>query len=357
MPIDIEEIVDRVIEQKCVFLLGPGLAKNKMGETLRSRLLQYFDEKQLGVEEGLDDLYTCDTRTRTRALDHLQKYCRDHSEPNDSHEQLALIPCHLYISTTPDLLMKKALEEIGVKNQFEYYVKDKKGLEKMKPTRDEPLLYNLFGCIDNQESIIFSQWDLIQYLFSIIQGFSLPDYLRESLKNANYFIFLGFDFETWYLKLMLKLILGEFKPSIATEEGEHFNEKLKSFYQRRYGLEFVDTNIEAYINDLYNECSNRGLLRERRENVQPSIQSEVQKLIGQDEVKQALERLINFIIDESLMKGKEAERQEFINELYNHSGVFDRNEKMLRRGLITAEAAKVDHAKIRNAVLDIAGNF
>jgi hypothetical protein len=151
--------------------------------------------------------------------------------------------------------------------------------------------------------------------------------------------------------------LGEFKPSIATEEGEHFNEKLKSFYQRRYGLEFVDTNIEAYINDLYNECSNRGLLRERRENVQPSIQSEVQKLIGQDEVKQALERLINFIIDESLMKGKEAERQEFINELYNHSGVFDRNEKMLRRGLITAEAAKVDHAKIRNAVLDIAGNF
>ena len=357
MPIDIPEIADRVIEQKCVFLLGPDLAKNKKGETLRSRLIQYFDEKQLGVEEGLDDLYTCDPRTRTRALDHLQKYCRDHSEPNESHEQLALIPCHLYISTTPDLLMKKALEANGVKNQFEYYVKDKPALLDMKPTRDEPLLYNLFGCIDNQESIIFSQWDLIQYLFSIIQVFPLPENLRESFKNANYFIFLGFDFEKWYLKLMLKLILGDFKPSIATEEGKHFNEKLKSFYQRRYGLEFVDTNIEAYISNLYNECSNRRLLREKKENVQPSIQSEIQKLIGQDEVKQALERLIDFIQDESLMKESAAEKKEFINELYIHSGVFDRNEKMLRRGLITAEAAKVDNAKIHNAVLNIAGNF
>jgi hypothetical protein len=98
-------------------------------------------------------------------------------------------------------------------------------------------------------------------------------------------------------------------------------------------------------------------LREKKENVQPSIQSEVQKLIGQDEVKQALERLIDFIQDESLMKESEAEKQKLINELYIHSGVFDRNEKMLRRGRITAETAKVDDTNICNAVLDIASNF
>jgi hypothetical protein len=31
------------------------------------------------------------------------------------------------------------------------------------------LLYNLFGSIDNQQSLIFTHEDLIQYLFSIIQ--------------------------------------------------------------------------------------------------------------------------------------------------------------------------------------------
>jgi hypothetical protein len=356
MQIEIPEIVDRINEQKCVILLGPGLAKNKKGETMRSLLIQYFKEKQLGVEEDLDDLYACDTRTKTRALDHLQKYCRDHSEPNDTYRQLALIPFYLYISTTPDLLMKKALDEYGVDGEFKYYVKDEPPHEVMKPSRAKPLLYNLFGCIENQQSIIFNQWDLIQYLFSIIKDFKLPQNLRESFKNANYFIFIGFDFEKWYLKLLLKLILEEFKPSIATEEGKQFNEKLKSFYQQSYGIEFVETDIEEYVNKLYNECSNRQLLREIKEKVQPSIQLEVIKLIEQDDVKIALERLIEAMEDETFMRDKEEEKQEFLKELYIHSGTFNRNEKKLRQSLITEEAANVDHAKIRTALLDIASN-
>lgn len=357
MQIEIPEIANRINEQKCVILLGPALAKNKKGETMRSCLIQYFKEKQLAVEDDLDDLYTCDPITKTRALDHLQQYCREHAEPNDMHEQLALIPCHLYISTTADLLMKKALDDYGVDSEFEYYVKDEPPHEVAKPSRAKPLLYNLFGCIENQQSIIFTQWDLIQYLFSIIKEFKLPQNLRESLKNANYFIFLGFDFEKWYLKLLLKLILEGSKASIATEEGTHFNEKLKSFYQSRFGLEFVDTNIEKYVSKLYNECHNQNILREKKEKVRPSIQLEVTKLIGQDEVKQALERLIEFIEDENFKKDAGVEKQEYLNELYIHSGTLSRNEKQLRQNLITEDAAKVDHARIRSALLEIAGNF
>jgi hypothetical protein len=252
--------------------------------------------------------------------------------------------------------MKKALDEYGVDSEFEYYVKDEPPHEVMKPTRAKPLLYNLFGCIENQQSIIFNQWDLIQYLFSIIKDFKLPQNLRESLKNANYFIFLGFDFDKWYLKLLLKLILEESKPSIATEEGKHLNERLKSFYQRRFGLEFVETNIDTYVSKLYTEYDDQRLLREKKEKTQPSIQSEVKTLIGQDDVEQALERLIKFMEDENVMKDREADRQEFLNELYIQSGTFNRNEKKLRQGLITEEAAKVDQAKVRNALLQIAGN-
>jgi hypothetical protein len=357
MQIQIPEIVDRIKEHKCVLLFGPGLAKNKRGESMRSCLIQYFKEKQLGVKEDLDDLYTCDPLTKTRALDHLQKYCREHSEPNDSHRELALIPCHLYISITPDMLMKQALDDYGVDHEFQYYIKDQTPGEVMKPAHDKPLLYNLFGSIENQKSIIFSQWDLIQYLFSIIKEFKLPQNLRESLKNSNYFLFIGFDFEKWYLKLLLRLLLEESKPSIATEEGRHFNEKLKSFYHRRYGLEFVDTNIGEYVRTLYNECSNQGLLREIKEKVQPSIQTEVKELIKQDHVQLALERLIEFMEDDYVLKDRQEDKKEFLQELYIHSGTFNRNERKLRQSLITEEAANVDQAKIRDALLDIAGNF
>ncbi len=53
------------------------------------------------------------------------------------------------------------------------------------------------------------------------------------------FLFLGFDFEKWYLKLLLKLILEESKPSIATEEGKRFDEKLKIFFTK----EDMDWNL------------------------------------------------------------------------------------------------------------------
>jgi hypothetical protein len=357
MQIQIPEIVDRIKEQKCVFLFGPGLAKNKAGESMRSCLVQYFKEKQLGVEEDLDDLYTCDALTKTRALDHLQKYCCDHSEPNDSHRKLALIPCHLYISITPDLLMKQALDDCGVDHEFQYYVKDQTPGEVRKPAGAQPLLYNLFGCIENQRSIIFSQWDIIQYLFSIIKEFKLPQNLREALKKSNYFIFIGFDFDKWYLKLLLRLLLEESKPAIATLEGKPFDEKLKSFYQRRYGLEFVDAHIEEYVRSLYDECRNQGLLREIKEKVRPSIRTEIAELIKQDHVKLALERLIEFMEDDYVLKDRQEDKQEFLQELYIHSGTLNRNERKLRKSLMTEEAANVEQAKICEALLEIAANF
>ena len=356
MQIQIPEIVDRIKEEKCVLLLGPGLAVNDQGDSMQTCLIKYFEEKQLQVKESLDDLYTCDPITKTRALDHFQKYCRENSEPIDTHRKLALIPCHLYISITPDLLMKQALDDYGVDHEFQYYVKNQKPDDVNKPTRERPLFYSLFGSIENPKSIIFNQWDLIQYLFSIIKEFDLPPDLRAALNDANYFIFIGFDFEKWYLKMLLKLLLEESKPSIATEEGKGFNEKLKSFYHRRYGLEFVETNIEEYIKNLHDECKNQGLLREIKERVQPSIQKEIRKLIEKDEIKHALQRFEGFL-EELVMKDKSRDNQDLLDEIYNHSANYNRNEKKLRLGTVTEDDANVARNKISQALLEMAQAF
>ncbi|MGV7224539.1 MAG: SIR2 family protein [Nitrospinales bacterium] len=363
MPIEIPEIVRRVKEEKCVLLFGPGLAICKSRKTMQSLLADYFCKMNLDVKEDLDDLYTCRREDRIRVLDHLQDYCREQSEPSDLHKKLARIPCHLYISTTPDLLMKKALDDWGVDHEFKFYDKDATPKEVEKPTAEKPLLYNLFGSIEEQKSIIFSQGDLIQYLFSIIKEFRLPENLREVLKNSNYFIFLGFDFEKWYLKLLLRLILKESnpssaepKPSIATDEGKRFNEKLISFYERRYGLKFVNTNIEEYIHDLYSECENNNILREKRELAKPDIQKNVKTLIGQGEIKNALELLIEVMEDEKVLEDSEEDRKECLNELYVHSGTISRNLKKYRNGEISRVDANVELNNVGSALLDIASH-
>ncbi len=356
MQISIPDIVKRLKDLNCVILLGPGLEKNKKREALQSSLNKYCKKSKMKIEEGIDDLYTCDEKTRTMACDFLKEYSRDHGEPNDSHRELARAPCHLYISMTPDLLMKEALDDCGVDYEFKYYVKGQQPEEVSKPTAEKPLLYNLFGNIEKPQSHIFTHGDLIQYLFSIIKDFKLPKNLRSAFEKSHYFIFLGFDFEKWYLKLLLRLILDERKVSIATEDGNGPDEKLKTFYQNNYGLEFVDTNIEEYVKDLFDECDRIDILRQIKKKTQPSIQEEIKKLIKQDEGEQAIDRLIEYLEDERVLNGETEDKQEFLDELIIHYGDFKANKKRLRIGNITRENADVAKKNIYDSLLKIAQN-
>ena len=356
MRIPVDEIVDGFKEMNCILLLGPGLAIDKKGRLLQTGLINYFKEKQLEIEEDMDNLYSCTKETKTRAYGSLKKYYGVNSEPNNLHRQLARIPCHLYISINPDLLMRQAIEDCGVEYEYKFYIKDQASEEVKNPTAEKPLLYNLFGSIDNQQSLIFTHDDLIRYLFSIIQEFKLPQNLRIAVKNSHYFIFLGFDFEKWYLRLLLKLFLADDdKVSIASDAGSGTQVKLRTFYARNYRLEFVEHNIEEYIKSLYDECSKQGLLRVIKEKAHTSIQEEIKELIKKDMLEESLDRLYQFLenMSEQVFKDKAEGKQDWLDEIDSHIANFNRSKKSLRRGLISEEAARIEKNKIRDALLTI----
>jgi hypothetical protein len=356
MGIPITEIINSFKERNCVLLLGPGLAIDNTGCSLQPGLINYFKEKQLEIEEDMDNLYSCKKQTKARAFGYLKEYYRGKGEPNKLHRQLARIPCHLYLSINPDSLMKQALEDYGVEHEFKYYIKGQPSEEVASPTAEKPLLYNLFGSIDNQQSLVFTHDDLIQYMLSIIREFKLPQNLRSAMENSLYFIFLGFDFEKWYLRLLLKMFLDENKLSIALEAGNGTQGKLRTFYAGNYGLEFVDNNIEEYINSLYAECDKQGLLRSIKEKAQTSILEEIRELIKKDEVGEALDRLYQFLdkMDEQAFSDKPEDKQELLSELDNHTANLSRLEKSLRKQTISEEDFGVKKNKIIDAVQDIA---
>ena len=360
MGIPVAEIVGGLKERNCIFFLGPGLALNKVGGLLQCGLIDYFKEKQLEIEEDLDNLYSCKNQAKTRAHLYIKEYYRDNGQLNDMLKQLARIPCHLYISINPDLLMKQALEGYGVEHEFAYYVKEHTREDVTDPTLEKPLLYNLFGSIDDPKSLVFSYEDLIQYLFSIIRDFKLPQNLRSNLERSHYFIFLGFDFEKWYLKLLLKLfLLDENRLPIAAESGTGTQGKLRTFYMGHYGLEFVEENVADYIKRLHDECDGQGVLRTIKEKTQPSIQEEIKDLINKDELEEALDRVYKALeqMSEEVLKGKDENKQDVLNELDIQISRLSRSEKELRKGLISEEAARIEKNKITDALLTNVGNL
>jgi hypothetical protein len=343
----------------CIFLLGPALAIDTNGRSLPSGLINYFKDNELEIEEDMDNLFRCRKPVKSRAYGYLKEYYRINATPNDMHRQLAQIPCHLYVSINSDLLMKQALEDYGVEHEFNYYIKGQPSAEVAKPTQEKPLLYNLFGSIDNQQSLIFTHDDLIQYMLSIIKEFKLPQNLRGTLENSLYFIFLGFDFEKWYLRLLLKMFLDETKLSIASEAGSGTQGKLRTFYAGNYGLEFVDYDIEKYIRNIYDECARRGVLRPIREKTQISIQEEIRELIRKDEIGEALDRLYQFLekLDEQVFKDKAEDRQDLLNEIDSHTAQLSRSEKSLRKHEILEEVVRIEKNKIINAINEISQRF
>ena len=356
MGIPVSEIVASLKERNCTILLGPGLALDKKGGLLQPGVIDYFKGKQLEIDEDMDNLYSCKPAVKTRAYGYLKEYYRDNGEPNHLHRQLARIPCHLYISINPDLFMKQALEDLGTEHEFKYYIKSQPPEEVANPTVEKPLLYNLFGSIDNQQSLIFTHDDLIRYLFSIIQEFKLPRNLRRTVEDCHYFIFMGFDFDKWYLRLLLKLFLvDETKLSIASEAGSGTQVKLRTYYTGNYGLEFVEHNIEEYIKSLCDECHKQGLLRSTKEKARIPIQEEIKELIKTDMLEEALKRLYQFVekTSEQVFKDKAEDKQDLLNELDSHISQFRRSEKTLRKGLISEEADGIEKNKIREAVLTI----
>ncbi|MFQ5628945.1 MAG: toll/interleukin-1 receptor domain-containing protein [bacterium] len=263
MSVPLKLIAQSIKQNKCVVLLGPKVSKNKKGEPLQTGLLKYLQEMGFKIEEDIDNLFKCKQRTKIEADLVLGDYYKEHAEPSELHKQLAQIPVHLYISTTPDLLLKQAFDAQRIKHEFRYYVLGNEPLElDAEPTADRPALYNLFGSIENVDSLIWTHSDLINYLFSILKDFGLPQTLRAAVQESKFFLFLGFDFEKWYLKLLLKLLFGEEeKISIATAEDGSANEQVKNFFSENYGLEFVDKNIEEYVKNLFEECRSQELLR------------------------------------------------------------------------------------------------
>ena len=272
MPIPIQELVEGFRSGNCVLFLGPDLTRDVDGESMQSGLLRHLKD-QLGgkIEDDVDGLIKCDAKTKSRAYTHMHSFLAQRKEQTDLLRQIALLPFPLILSTTPDHLMEDALKQSGVQHEFQHYAMNEVPEALDRPSIEQPLAYNLFGCIKHEQSMILTHSDLLRFIFSVLGSFPLPQELTRTIQEARYFLFLGFDFDKWYLQLLFQLfLLKEGKISIAASwDGEDGGRGVNkdtwpdtvrptNFYEDTYGVEQLDETIEEFVEALYNACEEQG---------------------------------------------------------------------------------------------------
>jgi SIR2-like domain len=162
---------------------------------------------------------------------------------------LAELPFHLIVTVTSDNFIFKAFEEYGLKPKSSYFIGGEGKIEDLVlPTKDKPpLIYNLCGSIENNNSLILDYNELFTYLKSVLNRSRLPTNLDKALEDASIFIFLGFEMHRWQTQLLLQLIQEIVKDKHKFASQYKFGDE--DFFKRHFKIADIGDQ-QSILNEL-----------------------------------------------------------------------------------------------------------
>jgi hypothetical protein len=179
-------------------------------------------------------------------------------ERSDIHEDLAALPFPLVLTSCHDRLFEQALEQRGqpfLKDYYSYRAGRRALTEMGGPAK--PLVYSLYGSIDDSDSLVLTENDLLDFLVAIISDNPpLPDRIRGQLKDPlKTFLFVGFGIRHWYLRILLHVLRqGAQNRSFALEDFEpplppDLDQTLL-FYRKGFRIYVIREETAAFVKEL-----------------------------------------------------------------------------------------------------------
>ncbi|SRR6266446_214552 len=270
---DLRSLVERIKRGDCVLVLGPRVAirandsdRRPLDELLACELVASIDaqRKEASVStltlRSAADLHYRIRQDRVELELAVQDfYARDAGSTTVFHRDLARLPFRLCVSASPDSLMLTAFREANKSPQEGYYsFRQAINAPLAVPTPATPLVYSLFGYHEAPSSLVLTEGDLIEFLVSIVRGTPpVPDRVRSILADpAVSFLFLGFGFHNWYLRVLLQVmnVYGHRSKAIAFEDPQFFDhpehEQVVGFFSGDRLIDFRPLRWEVFAQRL-----------------------------------------------------------------------------------------------------------
>ncbi|MFI5458782.1 MAG: SIR2 family protein, partial [Isosphaerales bacterium] len=141
----------------------------------------------------------------------------DKNKPAEPHAILASLPCPIYITTNPDNLMADALraaKKVPQVQVFDWRSEVQSGpliepFDRLSPKAERaPLVYHLFGCLDQVDSLVLTEDDYFDYLINFaVKRDVVPEAIRRSLTGSS-LLFLGFRVDEWDFRVLFRSIMN-----------------------------------------------------------------------------------------------------------------------------------------------------
>jgi hypothetical protein len=182
--------------------------RDELADHLRQELTQRYGgelpETLLGA--SLDELITAVGTLR-----------REH-DPAEPHRVLAELPLPVFVTTDPSNLLEVALTAVGKQPRVELCrwkeeiawlpsIYDQE--PNFRPTPQCPLVYHLFGRIQESDSVVLTEDDYFDYLIGVTRDKDLiPGVVRRALADTA-LLFLGFRMDDWNFRVLFRSIMSQ----------------------------------------------------------------------------------------------------------------------------------------------------
>ncbi len=256
----------------CVLLLGPELAINNKGvrhkDYFRKLSKKHPDIIEKYFEE--ENLFSFKEEVSLRPISREIKDFYKNVGDTILLEKIARIKFPLIINFSPDAALTKVFEQNDIdyiEDHFSRSTVPNNNLE--KPTKQKPVVYNIFGSIEADGSLILDHGHMHKALEKLLAERSLPDNLEAYLQNANTYIFLGFNYESWYYQLLchrLNVKTPERYSILSTPDCRH-NDYTNRIMGKHFRMDFTGESPEVTIDRIISTCeesdlNNTSVLRE-----------------------------------------------------------------------------------------------
>jgi hypothetical protein len=242
---------------------NPRFPREELAEYLRKELLR----RNEGAAAGLQDLGLADLLPKIAAA-------WRQSHPADPHAVLAKFDFPFYITTNPDSFLESALIAAGKEPRVEIcrWNSDLEQLPSIydkepdyRPDKEHPLVYHLFGRIEEPSSLVLTEDDYFDFLIGVTGNKDLiPSALRRRLADSA-LLFLGFRMDDWNFRVLFRSVMNQqgsrrrdgyshVAAQIDPEEGrilepERARRYLESYFQGA-AISIFWGNVDDFVGEL-----------------------------------------------------------------------------------------------------------
>lgn len=255
---NIEDIYSDVRGNMATLILGPDFltsggkpAKESLHEHLKTipnnGILHFYPANGIFLFDSPNSKFNCQ-KAAARFYEGI--------EPDkEMLEKIMDLPFSLVLNTNPDKNLVKLFSEKKKPFQFDYFSrrpnKNRKEIE--EPNAENPLIYNMFGSVEEFQSLVLDFEDMFNHLATLFNNTNVPDEIRTILKNTYTFIFLGFHLEKWDTQLLFRYINmseQEFdnRKKNYTKKPDLYDDVSESFFTKQLNIRYYLAPVDFLQN-------------------------------------------------------------------------------------------------------------